>query len=64
MSGSYFSDLEVLSPDEGFPLLTTFREDSHPKKVSLGAGVYRDENGLPWVLPVVRKVRHYCPAAS
>ena len=64
MSGSYFSDLPVLSPDEGFPLLAAFKEDSYPQKISLGAGVYRDEKGLPWVLPVVRKASHYCPAAS
>ena len=38
-------------------LSVAFNEDSSPNKVNLGVGAYRDENGKPWVLPVVKKVR-------
>ncbi|KAJ9099812.1 hypothetical protein QFC21_003811 [Naganishia friedmannii] len=29
--------------------------DTNPKKINLGVGAYRDNNGKPWVLPVVKK---------
>ena len=56
MPNSLFSDLPIIPPDEGFPLLAAFESDTSNKKVSLGAGVYRDEDELPWILPVVKKV--------
>eukprot|EP00761_Pharyngomonas_kirbyi_P012597 gb/GECH01012624.1/.p1 GENE.gb/GECH01012624.1/~~gb/GECH01012624.1/.p1 ORF type:complete len:466 (+),score=110.46 gb/GECH01012624.1/:1-1398(+) len=33
-----------------------FKEDKHPKKLNLGVGAYRTEEGEPFVLPVVREV--------
>lgn len=33
-----------------------FKRDTDPKKINLGVGAYRDENGKPYVLPSVRKV--------
>ena len=33
-----------------------FRADTHPKKVNLGVGAYRTDEGVPWVLPVVSKI--------
>lgn len=33
-----------------------FKRDQDPKKINLGVGAYRDENGKPYVLPSVRKV--------
>jgi aspartate aminotransferase len=33
-----------------------FRNDKNPKKVNLGVGAYRDNDGKPYVFPVVRKV--------
>ena len=44
MPNSLFSDLPTIQPDEGFPLLAAFESDTSNKKVSLGAGVYRDED--------------------
>jgi len=35
-------------------LTQDFLADTHPKKVSLGVGAYRDGNGKPYVLPSVR----------
>lgn len=43
-------------PDPIFALMGRYNADSHPKKTDLGIGAYRDNNGKPWVLPVVRKV--------
>ncbi len=36
-------------------LTTGFKADKNPKKVNLGVGAYRDNNGKPYVFPVVRK---------
>ena len=33
-----------------------FRADTNPKKVNLGVGAYRTDEGVPWVLPVVSKI--------
>lgn len=51
--------LPVKAKDAAFGLMADFDEDPDPRKVSLIAGAYRDENGKPWVLPSVRKVYLY-----
>jgi aspartate aminotransferase len=42
--------------DPLFGLMAAYRADTFDKKVDLGVGAYRDDNGKPWVLPVVKKV--------
>ncbi|KAF7122883.1 hypothetical protein CNMCM5793_000993 [Aspergillus hiratsukae] len=37
--------------------MAAFDADSHPNKVSLITGAYRDEEGQPWVLPSVRQAK-------
>lgn len=44
--------------DPLYRVMREFRQDTHEKKIDLGIGAYRDENGRPWVLPVVRKVQY------
>ena len=39
-----------------FGVVEAYNRDDHPQKVNLGIGAYRDDDGKPWVLPVVRKV--------
>lgn len=57
MLDSRFSNISVLVPGEGFsPIGAGFQDDTSDKKVNLGAGVYRDDNELPWLLPVVKQV--------
>ncbi|XP_077293531.1 glutamate oxaloacetate transaminase 1 [Arctopsyche grandis] len=56
MESSNFSIVEQAPPVEVFALMKAFTDDPHPQKVNLGAGVYRDNDGKPWVLPIVRKV--------
>ena len=55
MPGNLADALE-LPRDEAFSITADFLADDHPKKVSLGAGVYRDENSQPWILPSVKAV--------
>lgn len=39
-----------------FKLTAAYQADTFDKKVNLGVGAYRDDNGKPWVLPVIKKV--------
>lgn len=40
-----------------FQLTAAYKADTFEKKVNLGVGAYRDNDGKPWVLPSVKKVR-------
>lgn len=53
---SLFAGLEIAPHDEVFALMAAFQADPSPDKVSLGAGVYRDNEAKSWRLPTVRKV--------
>ncbi|KAK2735874.1 hypothetical protein FQN57_001080 [Myotisia sp. PD_48] len=54
-TGSLFSKLEIAPHDEVFALMGAFQADTHQDKVSLGAGVYRTNEGKSWRLPTVKK---------
>lgn len=54
--GSRFQGVEQGPPIEVFLLNKLFTDDTYKNKVNLGVGAYRDENGKPWVLPIVRKM--------
>ncbi|EFW21960.1 hypothetical protein D8B26_002061 [Coccidioides posadasii str. Silveira] len=53
---SQFSQLTTAPHDEVFALMGAFSADPCPDKVSLGAGVYRDNEARSWRLPTVKKV--------
>jgi aspartate aminotransferase, cytoplasmic len=53
---SILGSIEELPLDEAYFLTAAFKADSDPQKVSLGAGVYRDNNAKPWVLSSVKEV--------
>jgi len=53
---SLFEDVELAPPVPVFQLSAQCKEDPSDKKINLGVGAYRDENGQPWVLPVVRSI--------
>ncbi|KAF8636592.1 hypothetical protein AX17_003403 [Amanita inopinata Kibby_2008] len=55
MSAELWQDVPLAPPDSIFKLTAAFKADPYEKKVNLGVGAYRDDNGKPWVLPVVRK---------
>ncbi|KAI9830714.1 MAG: hypothetical protein M1819_005378 [Sarea resinae] len=52
---SHFTRLPQAVIDPVFALTASFVEDTNPEKVSLGIGVYRSDEGLPWPLPAVEK---------
>lgn len=43
-------------PDAILGVTEAFKRDQNPKKINLGVGAYRDDNGKPFVLPSVSKV--------
>jgi aspartate aminotransferase len=51
---SFFEDGVYVPPDSIFEVTKNYVADASPRKVNLGQGAYRDENGQPWVLPCVR----------
>uniref|UniRef100_A0ACB8FA75 Golgi Transport n=1 Tax=Sphaerodactylus townsendi TaxID=933632 RepID=A0ACB8FA75_9SAUR len=53
---SVFGAVPQATPVAVFQLTADFRVDTDPRKVNLGVGAYRTNEGQPWVLPVVRKV--------
>ncbi|KAF8350798.1 aspartate aminotransferase [Amanita rubescens] len=55
MSAETWQGVPLAPPDSIFKLTAAFKADSYDKKVNLGVGAYRDDNGKPWVLPVVKK---------
>jgi aspartate aminotransferase len=42
-------------PDAILGVTEAYKKDTNPKKISLGVGAYRDDNGKPFVLPSVRQ---------
>jgi aspartate aminotransferase len=55
LAASQFST--TLAPlDTIFELTASYKADKDPKKINLGVGAYRDNQGNPWILPVVKKV--------
>lgn len=53
---SAFGAVQKAPEDPLFGLMAAYRADKDPKKVDLGIGAYRDNNAVPWILPVVKKV--------
>lgn len=51
-----WSQVPQAPPDAIFKLTAAFKSDKYDKKVNLGVGAYRDNNGKPWVLPSVKMV--------
>lgn len=52
---SLFAHIEQAPPDPIIGLTEAFQQDSNPKKVNLGVGVYQDADGKVPVLKVVRE---------
>lgn len=53
---SVFSFIRAIPYDEAYQVTAALAADKTPMKVDLGAGVYKDENGLPWTLSSVKEV--------
>ena len=48
--------MELGPPDPILGITEAYKKDTNPKKINLGVGAYRDDNGKPYVLPTVKKV--------
>lgn len=50
-------------PDAILGITEAYKKDTNPKKINLGVGAYRDDNGNPFVLPsVLAADRQVCDA--
>ena len=56
-----WSHVELGPPDAILGITEAFKKDTNPKKINLGVGAYRDDNGKPYVLPTVKKVQRNRP---
>ncbi|KAK5647019.1 hypothetical protein RI129_005483 [Pyrocoelia pectoralis] len=52
---SWWSHVAMGPPDAILGVTEAFKKDTNPKKINLGAGAYRDDNGKPYVLPSILK---------
>ncbi|XP_071947669.1 aspartate aminotransferase, cytoplasmic-like [Antedon mediterranea] len=62
MAKSVFSNVQAGLPIAVFQLTIDYKADTSPLKVNLGVGAYRTDDGVPWVLPVVRQVEEQMAA--
>ncbi|XP_055837145.1 aspartate aminotransferase, mitochondrial [Episyrphus balteatus] len=53
-NSSWWSDVKMGPPDAILGVTEAFKRDQNPKKINVGVGAYRDDNGKPFVLPSVR----------
>jgi len=54
-AGSWWSGVEMGPPDPILGVTEAFKKDTNPKKINLGVGAYRDDQGKPYVLPSVKQ---------
>eukprot|EP00300_Choanocystis_sp_HF-7_P037252 c5329_g1_i2.p1 GENE.c5329_g1_i2~~c5329_g1_i2.p1 ORF type:complete len:412 (+),score=99.62 c5329_g1_i2:1-1236(+) len=55
-SMDFFKHVPLQPPDPIFGITNAHNADPNPNKVNLGVGAYRDDEGKPWVLPVVHLI--------
>lgn len=53
-AASAWSHVPQGPPDAILGITEAFKKDSHPQKINLGVGAYRDDKGKPYVLPSVK----------
>jgi aspartate aminotransferase len=51
----WWSNVEMGPPDPILGVTEAYKRDTNPKKINLGVGAYRDDNGKPFVLPSVKQ---------
>eukprot|EP00081_Caenorhabditis_elegans_P027900 NP_741811.1 Aspartate aminotransferase [Caenorhabditis elegans] len=61
---SWWSHVEMGPPDAILGVTEAFKADSNPKKINLGVGAYRDDQGKPFVLPSVKEAERQVIAAN
>jgi aspartate aminotransferase len=63
-AGHWLGGVSMGPADPILGLTERFNKDPDPRKVSLGVGAYRDDNGKPYVLPSVREAEQRIMAAG
>lgn len=63
-SSTWWSGVEMGPPDPILGVTEAFKRDTNPKKINLGVGAYRDDNGKPFVLPCVKEAESRLASAS
>jgi aspartate aminotransferase len=53
-SSGWFNNVTMGPPDAILGVTEAFKRDNNQKKINLGVGAYRDDQGKPFVLPSVR----------
>ncbi|KAI1717917.1 aminotransferase class I and II domain-containing protein [Ditylenchus destructor] len=53
-SSAWFGNVELGPPDAILGVTEAYKRDTNPKKINLGVGAYRDDQGKPFILPSVR----------
>lgn len=53
-AASTWAQVQQGPPDAILGITEAFKKDSHPQKINLGVGAYRDDKGKPYVLPSVK----------
>jgi aspartate aminotransferase len=56
-SSSIFYSAPRIPADPIFTLTAEYIADTHPQKVNLGQGAYRDDKGQPFILPSIHESR-------
>ncbi|CAH0405022.1 unnamed protein product [Chilo suppressalis] len=54
-SSTWWSNVNMGPPDVILGITEAYKRDTDAKKVNLGVGAYRDDEGKPFILPSVRK---------
>uniref|UniRef100_A0A3B3QRL9 Aspartate aminotransferase n=1 Tax=Paramormyrops kingsleyae TaxID=1676925 RepID=A0A3B3QRL9_9TELE len=52
---TWWSGVQMGPPDPILGVTEAFKRDTNPKKMNLGVGAYRDDQGKPYILSCVRK---------
>jgi len=61
---SIFGEVPAAVPVSIFQLSLEYKNDPRDEKVNLAISAYRTDEGLPWVLPVVRAIEAVMAADS
>lgn len=57
-ASSLWSHIETDPPNAIFRVTAAYKQDTNPKKISLGVGEYCDDSGKPYVLPSLPRWRN------
>lgn len=63
-ASTWWSGVEMGPPDPILGVTEAFKKDNNPKKMNLGVGAYRDDNGKPFILPCVKEAEKKVAAAN